>query len=284
MAAQPAPLSSITVGDIHLTYLPDGEMHAVATAFFPTTSEEAWQAHRQWLDDDGRIVANIGGFLIESGDRKILVDTGFGEQAVEIPDLVKAWSGKFLDSLKQTGVTPDQVDTVIYTHLHADHCGGTSQEAGGQRSLTFPNARHLAGTAEWEHWVANPDAPFAPDPVAARGPLENRLETTSDGQVIAPGVNVRATPGHTPGHVSVVLSSGPARAIILGDVFFCPAQLAEPEFSLVFDVDPTLARRIQDQMMAELEGTDIAVACGHFAESVFGRVLQAEGRRAWSIG
>lgn len=283
MAAQPAPLRSITIGDIRLTYLPDGEIHAV-TGWFPATSEEAWQAHRRWLDDDGRIVTTMGGFLIETGDRKIIVDTGFGDQAVEVPDFVKAWGGRYLDSLKQTGVAPDQVDTVIYTHLHSDHCGWTSGGAGGQRALTFPNARHVAGTGEWEHWVANPEAPFAPDPEAARGPLENRLEAASDGEAIASGVTVRATPGHTPGHQSLVLSSGTARAVITGDVLFCPAQIAEPEWSLMFDVDQALAKRTRDQLMAEVEGTDTILACSHFPDAVFGRVLRGEGGRAWSMG
>lgn len=285
MAAQPAPISSITVGDIRVTNLPDGEAHLSATGFFPASgSEEAWQAHRQLLDDDGRLVVTLGGFLIETGDRKLLVDLGFGDITFEAPDFAKAWGGRFLDSLKQTGVNPDQIDTVLYTHLHSDHCGWTSLGQGDQRTLTFPNARHLAGAGEFEHWSANPDAPFAPDPEAARIPLENRLEAASDGQALAPGVNVRATPGHTPGHLSLVLSSGSARAIIMGDVLNCPAQLTEPDWSILFDVDEALARRTRDQLMAELEGTETVLACGHFPDAVFGRVLQAEGRRAWSIG
>lgn len=278
MAAKPAPLTSITVGDIKITYLPDGEAHAVPTAFIPASTEEGWELHRQWLDDDRRMVSTFGGFLIETGDRKIAVDLGFGDASIDIPDFATLTGGRYLDSLKQTGVTPEQIDTVIFTHLHIDHTGWTAP--GG--ALTCGNARHVATTAEWEHWQQPDESGFGPNPDAASA-LASRLEPCSDGDTIAPGVTIRATPGHTPGHQSLVISSGTARAIILGDVLHCPAQIAEPEWSVAADVEPALARRIRDQLMAELEGSDTTVAASHFAEAVFGRVLPAEGRRVWSI-
>lgn len=281
MAAQPS-LSSIDVGDIRVTYLVDGEAHLTATGVFPASSEEAWQAHRQYLDDDGWWVTSLGGFLIETGDRKLVVDLGFGDQTFEAPDFAKARGGQLLDSLKQTGTTPEQVDTVVFTHMHSDHTGWTSPKEGGQQALTFPNAKHLIGSdSEWTFWQENPDAPFNPgESVQA---LANRFETTSDGEALAPGVNVLATPGHTPGHQSLVISSGSARAIVLGDVLHCPAQIPEQEWAVIFDVDPALARRVRDQLMAELEGSDTTIACSHFVGAVFGRVLPGDGKRMWQV-
>jgi glyoxylase-like metal-dependent hydrolase (beta-lactamase superfamily II) len=283
MAAQPAAQHSIDVGDIRLTYLPDGEGHLVPTGALPDSTEEAWQqAHQQLLDDNGRVVTTFGGFLVETGDRKVIVDLGFGDQSAEFPDFATLKGGRFLDSLKQTEVDPADIDTVLYTHLHVDHVGWTSRAEGSGRALTFPNARHLASGAEWQHWSKPDESGVGPDPDAVLNPLQSRLEEVADGHTVAPGVTVRSTPGHTPGHQSVVISSGSARAIIVGDVLWCPAQIPQSEWNVVFDVDPGLARRTREAFLAEVEQSETILACSHFSEAVFGRVLTGEGKRMWS--
>lgn len=94
-------------------------------------------------------------------------------------------------------------------------------------------------------------------------------------------MNVLASPGHTPGHCSLVVSSGTDRAIILGDVVHCPLQLADGDLRIIFDVDPETAARTRDTIAAELEDDPRAVAAeGHFSGSAFGRVVQARGRRS----
>lgn len=279
MAAGPAPSQSIHVGDITITYLPDGKGHFVPHQMFPASgSQEAWENHARWLDEDGRVVATIGAFLIRTGDRKVLVDLGFGEAEVDIPDFVRAKSGLLLSSLAGTGLSPTDIDTVVFTHLHHDHSGWTAGEAG----MTFPNAEYVVGDqSEIEHWRANPDAPFAPPADTVLDPLSDRVTFSADGDTVAPGVTVRATPGHTPGHQSVVVSSGSERAVLLGDVAHCPAQLEEQEWSVLFDVDPVTARATRERLFDELEGTDTPVGACHFAEAAFGRVVRGEGRRYW---
>jgi len=282
MTAESAPQDSIAVGDIRLTFLPDGEAHFSPTLIFPASNEAAWQAYRGLLDNEGRYVTTLGGFLIETGTRKIVVDLGLGDVSLAIPEFVWARGGCLLESLEQAGVSPQEVDTVIYTHMHSDHAGWTT--SGEECALTFANARHLVGRGEWEFWRDNPDAAFAPDAESVLSPLAGRIDTASDGQVIAPGVNLRATPGHTPGHQSVIISSGSARAVILGDVLHCPAQIVEPEWSVPGDVDPDLAHRTRDRLLAELEGSETIVGCGHFPGAVFGRVLHGVGKRSWQLG
>jgi glyoxylase-like metal-dependent hydrolase (beta-lactamase superfamily II) len=266
------------VGDIRVTYLPDGEAHLTPTGVFPASTEEGWQAHKRWLDDDGWWVASVGGFLVETGDRKILVDLGFGDQSFEAPGFATAQGGRFLESLKQAGVLPEQVDTVVLTHLHSDHTGWISH----QGSLSFPNATYMLGNdEEWTFFQEHTDVPFHPGDSVRD--LANRFETTTDGQAIAAGVNVRATQGHTPGHQSIVISSGSERAIIMGDILHCPAQITEPEWNTIFDVDVDLARRVREQLLAEMESDGTIACCGHVGEAVFGRVLPGEGKRMWQI-
>lgn len=283
MSARAARQQSIDVGDIRITSLPDGEAHFSPTGMIPNSDEATWQAHPGLLDDDGWYVTTLGGFLVETGDRKIVVDLGFGHVQVEVPGFARAAGGALLDSLRQAGVSPGEVDTVVYTHLHSDHTGWTT--TGDDHALTFANATHYIGSdAEWRFWQENPETAFAPDPVSVSGPLEARVQTAGDGRSVAPGVDLIATPGHTPGHQSVVISSGSARAVILGDVLHCPLQISTPEWGVVFDVDPELARRTRQRQLAELEGTDTSVACSHFPEAVFGRILPGDGKRLWSVG
>jgi glyoxylase-like metal-dependent hydrolase (beta-lactamase superfamily II) len=275
----PASLQTIQVGEITVTYLPDGEGHFVPTAMFPASETEAWQEHAELLDDDGRYVATVGAFLIRTRDRTVIVDLGAGVMQFDEPGLGRGTCGRLPDSLREARVDPADVDTVVLTHLHADHVGWTT---GGGAALTFPNARHVIGdSSEWEFWRAHGDMPFAPPADTVLDPLEDRVETASDGQSVAPGVTLLATPGHTPGHQTVVVSSGADRAVILGDVMHCPLQVSNPEWSVLFDVDAGLARRTRERMLAELEGQDVAVGCCHFPEAAFGRVVRASGKPTW---
>lgn len=278
---QPSPLQTIEVGDVSITYLPDGKGHFVPSGMFPASTPEAWADHERWLDGDGRYVVTIGAFLVRTGGRNVIVDLGLGADVdIEIPDFATAQSGKLLDSLASAGLRPGDVDTVVYTHLHSDHAGWTS---GPDAALTFPNAEHVIGSsAEFEFWRAHADAPFAPPAETVLDPLENRLTTASDGHSVAPGVTLRATPGHTPGHQTVIVSSGTERAVIMGDILHCPVQLVEPEWSVLFDIDAAMARATREKLLDELEGTDTAVACGHFPEAAFGRIIRGEGKRYWS--
>ncbi len=273
MAAIPAPHDSIKVGDAKITYLPDGVAH-FSTGVFPGSSEECWARHAAQTHD-GRWVCSIGGFLIESGDAKVLVDLGFGDAELDIPDFVTVRSGRLLTSLGEAGVTPDEVTTVVYTHMHADHTGWTA--TGDQ--LTFRNARHLAGPGEVSHWLEHADEPFAP---AQQLAFAKDIEDSVDGEVIAPGVNVLHASGHTPGHQCVVVSSGDERAMILGDTIHCAAQTQELDLTFMFDVDPVSARRWREDILAKLEDTDTTVGACHFSGSAFGRVMSGQGRRYWT--
>lgn len=279
--AEPAGQSQISVGDIRVTYLPDGHGKFEPTALFPASTPEGWKPHSRWLDQDGRLVATFGGFLIQTASRNLLVDLGFYQKEVDIPGLGRLMGGHLLESFKTTGLEPSDIDTVVFTHLHLDHVGWTSQATAAGRQLTFANARYLLMSDEWKHWYGRDD-PVGPAPQEVQQPLESRIEWLEDGQEVALGVNVLASPGHTPGHLSLVLSSGGQRAIILGDVVHCPVQLEEPDWLCFADVDPQLARRTREKLWTELEDPSTVGAGGHFSDFVFGRLIRAEGKRQWT--
>jgi glyoxylase-like metal-dependent hydrolase (beta-lactamase superfamily II) len=277
-----AGVASIQRGDITITFLADGGAVTEPTVSFPASDPEGWKRHPEFLNDDGRLVTSIGGFLIQTGDRTIVVDTGLGPTRLDIPDVGFFQGGEFLHSLAETDVSPRDVTDVIFTHLHSDHTGWTTRPTGVGPTFTFPNARHYTTDAEWSFWRAE-EQPFGPPLDTVLRPLEERVEMLHDGITVAPGVDVVATPGHTPGHVSLVVSSGDERAIILGDVLHCPVQLLEPEWSIVADIDPELARRTRERLYDELEQPHTITGVNHFADAVFGRIILAEGKRTWHV-
>jgi glyoxylase-like metal-dependent hydrolase (beta-lactamase superfamily II) len=287
-----APRAQVRIGATTVTYLPDGEGWLHPGAVFPASRPDGWDAHAEFLDAEGRFPVSIGSFLIATGDRRILVDLGLGAVDFAVPGLAAFRAGRLLDSLAAEGLTPRDVDTVVYTHLHHDHVGWTTDVAPAPGTgpeppvtgLTFPGAEHLVTRAEWEHWAGS-DELVGPHPAAVQAPLAGRIGVIADGETIAPGVTVLATPGHTPGHASLVVTdpagTDRARLVILGDVMHCQVQVVHSEWSFLFDTDPDLAAATREKLLGELEDPETLLAGGHFAGQVFGRVLPPVARRAW---
>jgi glyoxylase-like metal-dependent hydrolase (beta-lactamase superfamily II) len=273
MTAQAAQYGAIRIGDITITYLPDGRAD-FGLGVFPSTSDECWARHADQTSD-GRWVCSMGGFLVESGDQKVLVDLGVGDVEWEVPDFIRGRGGELLNSLARAGAKPGDIDTVVYTHMHSDHIGWTL--TGDQ--LTFLNARHVAGPGEMAHWQADADNPSAPTALLA---LASHFDEATDGESVAPGVQLLYTPGHTPGHQIVAISSGTERALILGDTIHSSAQVEEDEMEFMFNNDPATAKRQRDRILGEVAGTATMIGAAHFSGSAFGRVVTGEGTRYWS--
>lgn len=277
---QPAAFSSITVGDIKVSFLPDGGGIVVPTAIYPASSEAGWQKHTDLLDEEGKFVTSIGGFLIEVGDQKLIVDLGIGPVYLDFPGFGPFFGGKYLESFQKTGLTREEVTDVVFTHMHLDHVGWTSLEVDGKRELTFPAARHRVTATEWETWHGG-DNPVGPHPEFVQKPLEGRLHMISEGDTLAPGVTVLSTPGHTPGHISLLLTSGDERAYLLADIIHGAMQFEEPAWSVAFDTDPAMARRTREGLYAELIKPNTISIANHFSNSVFGRVVKEGDGYRW---
>jgi glyoxylase-like metal-dependent hydrolase (beta-lactamase superfamily II) len=277
---QTADFSSITVGDIKVTFLPDGGGIIIPTAIFPASSEEGWKKHADLLDEESKFITSIGGFLIEAGDQKIIVDTGLGPVRLDFPGFGPFIGGKYLESFGKTGLAREEVTDVVFTHMHLDHVGWTSIEAGGKRELTFPNARHMVTATEWQAWHGG-DNPIGPHPEYVQKPLEGRLHMISGGDTLAPGVTVLSTPGHSPGHISLLLTTGDERAYLLADIVHGAMQFEEPEWSVAFDSDPAMARRSREGLYPELIKPNTISIANHFSNTVFGRLAKEGDTYRW---
>lgn len=238
-----------------VVFVSDGAVRAHPTTLFPATTASDWGRHPSLLDPDGRLVATVGGFLVRGNGFTALVDLGLGDVRMDTPAGASYRGGELIDNLATEGVTPDAVDLVVFTHLHRDHVGWTSTD----HRLTFANARHFVHRAEWDLWIAD-DSPVGPDRSTVLDPLDGTVEFCADGDEIADGLRVIATPGHTPGHLSLAVDG---RTVIAGDVLHSPAQFDHPHWRFGSDIDPKLAAASRRSLL-QTYGPDV-LACGHFA-------------------
>src|SRR4249920_706241 len=134
--------------------IPDGYHRCDPIKTFVGSTSDHWEAHRHLLDERGRVVMTMGALLAElPGGKRVLFDLGFGARTIILEGLaLEFWGGRLLASLADAGVAPDDIDVVVYSHLHIDHVGWTIDQAGG--ALTFGSARHVVHRTEWEHWTA----------------------------------------------------------------------------------------------------------------------------------
>jgi glyoxylase-like metal-dependent hydrolase (beta-lactamase superfamily II) len=196
----------------------------------------------------------VNAFLVHSGGKLALVDTGCG-------GAMGTTAGKLPANLAAAGVRPEEVDAVLLTHMHPDHSNGLA-DAGG-RAL-FPRAELVMHEAEWAHW--HDDAAMARADEASRernfqaardqaAPYRDRLRLFKGGDVF-PGVKAMPFPGHTPGHSGYMVASGGDSLLIWGDIVHVPEiQVPRPEVTMAFDVDPRQAeatrRRVFDMVAAD---------------------------------
>lgn len=230
---------------------------------------DAWACHEHLLDDAGNLHLNLGGFLVRTGDRVVLVDAGVGTINND-----KYHGGEFLESLRALGVTPEDVTDVVFTHLHFDHVGWATKKG----KVVFPNATYRVHRADWAHFVESVDA----DPGAVRKltPITEQLETFEADTTLAPGLDTRHVPGHTPGSTIFVVSSAGERALLLGDVAHAPVELTDPTWEAVFDLDPVAARKVRAELIDTCTDYPEVLAAAHFPP---GRLVTVGGERCFQF-
>jgi glyoxylase-like metal-dependent hydrolase (beta-lactamase superfamily II) len=259
------------IGDLDLQPVSDGTFIARPQYF---GDEVLAQSHPEVFDRHGAAWLPIGCFLIRTGDRVVLIDAGLGPELEEMPHGMYLVGGQLPVGLHALGVSFADITDVICTHLHGDHVGWLFDL--GSDPL-FPRATIWFGAADWDHFVTGPGDMRG---YVKEGFLNSsRLRPIDADSVVAPGVTALPAPGHTPGHLCVVVSSGAERVLLLGDAITCPVQLDEPSWHSMGDVDPALADRTRERLWQELSAEGTSGVGAHFPELRFGRVLPGTARR-----
>lgn len=277
-----------TIGTTRLTPIVEAETpHIPVQLFYPEAVGADVEAAASWLmpgmaDAGGdAITFRVQAFVIEHAGQTVLVDPCVGNgKHLGMPfwnELDLPW----LDDLRRAGYEPADIDLVVHTHLHEDHIGWDTHLVDGEWVPTFPNARHVYVGEELE-WASTDARVRDPEPFPESiEPILNAGlgdEVSADAE-LAPGLRLLSTPGHTPGHASLIVETGADLLVVSGDLLHHPFQFASPDVAEVGDVDAPLARRTRKDFFAEFARDDVIVAGTHFPVAPIGRISDHAG--AW---
>jgi glyoxylase-like metal-dependent hydrolase (beta-lactamase superfamily II) len=273
-------MNELKLGDVTITRIAEMDGPIMPPdQFFPEIPEEAWRENRETLvpdhldADDGMVRCAFQTWLLRSGGRTILIDTGIGNDKTR--PTVAFWDHLRLDylgNLARAGVRPEDVDLVVNTHLHADHVGWNTRLIDGGWVPTFPNATHLMTKADFGFWdpANNPD--IADDvnenafhdsvaPVQAAG----QVQLWEGSHTIDANLRLEAAPGHTPGSSVVKLASGGDLALLAGDILHTPLQVTYPDCNSCFCQDPAEARTTRRRLLGWAADVGALVLPAHFS-------------------
>ncbi|GIH16196.1 MBL fold metallo-hydrolase [Rugosimonospora africana] len=262
------------IGDVRLDLVADGTFVARPRYFGEDVPPET---HPELFGRHQTAFLPIGCFLVRTGDRLVLVDAGLGPEQQDLPHGMHLVGGQLLTGLRALGVATGDITDVVCSHLHADHVGWLFDR---DARPVFRNATVWYGAADGDRFVTGPGSMAAHIREGFRDPAHaSRLRPIDRDTTVAPGITALPAPGHTPGHLCLVISSGQRRALLLGDAVTCPVQLDESTWHSMSDVDPALAARTRERLWRELEDGNTVGAGAHFPELQFGRVLAGTARR-----
>lgn len=261
-----------TVGRVTITRVVEAATVGGTRFILPqATSEEnqkiSWLAPH-YATPEGRLKMNVQSWIIETPARKIIVDTCFGNGKSNRS--MPGWNNldtPYLDDLAATGAPADAIDIVLCTHLHVDHVGWNTKLVNGQWVPTFTNARYVFGKTEYDHWAAHSTegehkAVFedSVQPIVTAG----LADLVGSDHRICEEVSLIPTPGHSPGHMSVLVRSDGAEALLTGDVAHNPCQMAHLGWSSTVDSDPIQSIETRKMLFSRFADTPTLVFGGHF--------------------
>lgn len=275
------PYHKVQVGDISVTMVSDGYFPANADIFPDVDGDRLKSALDaagvQSSEEDvppGGYASAVNGFIIETGGKVHLIDAGGAGMA---PSL-----GKLTENMAAAGYQPEQVESLIATHLHPDHIGGAAIDG----RAVFPNAEFVVSAADHGFWTNEDIINGAPDEVkpyfmmanAAVDAYADRLRLVGDDEVICPGVTSIALPGHTPGHTGFMVSSGNESLMIWADIVHQEdLQFQDPTVTLIFDIDPEQAIKTRQKVFDQVVADNQRIAGSHLRIPAVGRVERSNG-------
>ncbi|MGH7201324.1 MAG: MBL fold metallo-hydrolase [Planctomycetaceae bacterium] len=269
------------LGQFELTTISGGRFSIDGGTMFGVVPKTLW--NRVVPADEGNFIPQATNcVLVRTGRQTMLIDTGYGSKLDEKQRRIfrSEEGGPLLDSLASKGVTPEEIDVVVLSHLHFDHAGGaTRRDESGKLVPTFPNAEYVAQRREWE--TASADLP------ELRGayPQENFLPLAETGQLrliegdgeILPGFRARVTGGHTTFHMAIVIESDGETAVYLGDI--CPMWGHLPTlWCMAYDVDLLETRRVKPRLLGEIADSGWLALSDHDAQHAAARIRRDEKR------
>jgi glyoxylase-like metal-dependent hydrolase (beta-lactamase superfamily II) len=273
--------STFAVGDLQVSALSDGAPARQIDNLFAGVAPDEWLRLVGLSHPQDPVPFNFGSFLIRGDGHTTLIDTGWGAQ---FRTSGAPGGGELLHRLREVGVSQQDVDTIVHTHLHGDHCGwDVNDDDGG--ALTFPNATVYVAQAELDYWTG-PEADSSDKTPYVRSrvlpvQMANRLRPVTGDFAVSAVLTMIPTPGHTPGHCSIVVASAGEHLIILGDAAHHPVHLEHPDWIPAFDLDPAESRHSRKRIAELAADRDALVTGGHFPILTLGRLRRESTGYCW---
>ena len=276
------------IGNIKITRIMEIEMVGGTRFILPDATRDDCKSI-EWLkpnfmDTEGNLKMSIHALVIDTGERRIIVDTCIGNDKQRS---IASWSNlqtSFLTDLESAGYPRESIDTVLCTHLHVDHVGWNTMLVNDRWVPTFSNARYLLAEKEWQYWKDVDDDPLNANILddSVRPVFDAGLVDLIDWEhEVCEGVRLKPTPGHTPGHVSIQIESGGHRALITGDFIHHPCQMTRTDWCSSADYDQVAARATRDALLEDCADTPILVIGTHFATPTAGHIKRSGDAGYW---
>jgi methylmalonyl-CoA epimerase len=277
----PGPLR-FTLGDLELISVSDGFLHLDGGSMFGVVPKTLWQKQAP-ADDRNRIRLAMRPLIVR-GARTMIIDAGLGDKENEkFREIYGVERARHLDhALAEAGLSADDIDIVVASHLHFDHAGGfTTRDASGRIRPRFPRAQYVVRRGEWEdatHPHARNRASYLADnyvPLAEAGVLQ----LVDEDQTIMPGVKVRRTGGHTMHHQMITIESGGRKAAFVADMM--PTRAHVPDAWIMgFDLYPMDTLSAKQQFAKQAADEQILIFFEHDPEVAAGYLREIDGKRA----
>lgn len=271
-----------SVGDIHCTAINDGTFFYPPSWFFSSVPQEQLESslrdhNLSWT----QVVSPYTCLVIKTEEQTVLVDTGADGLAPTTGDLLK--------NLKAEGITPEDITTVVLTHAHPDHIGGVLDTSG---KPAFANARYVMSRTEWDFWTSKPDLRgtgmdehmkelLVNCALKNLPPLKPQMELLEAEKEIAPGIHAIPAPGHTPGHIALVISSAKEQLLHIADAALHPMHLEHPAWRNVFDLSEDGAVMTRQRLLDRAAADNVNVLAYHFPFPGLGRVASSGNAWRW---
>jgi glyoxylase-like metal-dependent hydrolase (beta-lactamase superfamily II) len=227
-----------TLGDFELTIVSDGTYLLDGGGFFGVVPKSLW-SKKVTADEQNRVSSGLNSLLVRTGKKNILIETGIGNKLSEKMVRIYGQPAKLLENLHAAGITADDIDIVINSHLHFDHCGWNTVRTDGKIVPTFPRAKYYAPEGEWQY-ARHPSVRDAIsfisenyDPLVESG----QMTLLKGGEEIVPGISVKTFPGHTAHMQGVFVESGGKTACYISDLIPTGAHL-DLSWGMSYDLYP----------------------------------------------
>ena len=240
-----------TLGDFELTVVSDGTYLLDGGGFFGVVPKSLW-SKKVAADDQNRVAAGLNSLLVRTGEKNVLIETGIGNKLSERMVRIYTQPAKLLENLYSAGMAPEDIDIVINTHLHFDHCGWNTVRQDGKIAPTFPRAKYYAPEGEWQY-ARHPSERDAIsfisenyDPLVESG----QMTLLKGGEEIVPGISVKTFPGHTAHMQAVIVRSGGRTACYISDLIPTSAHI-DLAWGMAFDLYPLQTIESRKEYYAE---------------------------------